>query len=557
MLVEDPDLDIVCSHNIGGLGLLERENATILNAAILRTAKKTIRGFKAAMRRLQLHCPLYLSQNDGTLIDADAAADFPIKTFASGPTNSMTGAAFLAGLDKPQALQIDEKTSPSDEPQHQVLVVDIGGTTTDVCALLPSGFPRQAPNFVELGGVRTAFSMPEVVSIGLGGGSKVHTDEKTGDVTVGPDSVGHYLTEQALVFGGPTLTTSDVVVASGKAELGDASKTAGIAPSTVKTATRAIKQMLEGVIEKMKVSSAPVHVLLVGGGSLLVIEDLDNVAKCEKPIHHDAANAVGAAIAKVAGEVDVIEIMDGRDEKAVLSAACHKAIQAAIRKGADPNDVKVVAIDKLPLQYTTNKAMRLIIKAVGCLATPDAAVTETLFMHQTEDDLKGEKEEEEEEQEEQQEGFKIHVTDAAEPTTKPALKVNLDEYQPDVRDGVWYISEVDLELIATGTGILGTGGGGPSYLELLDGLNILRNRGGAGKMRVISPKSLNDTDLVGFGSWYGAPSVINERIASGNEITNGIDTLKKVLNIEKIDAIVADEMLVAELPPTFRYRVLM
>ncbi|KAF3764075.1 putative hydantoinase/oxoprolinase [Cryphonectria parasitica EP155] len=531
MLAIDPSLRIVCSRDIGPPGYLERENATILNAAILDTAQKTIRSFKMAMRRLQLQCPLYLSQNDGTLIDAEAAAELPIKTFGSGPTNSMTGAAFLAGLGKPRALHVDGETT-SEGPDHQVLVVDIGGTTTDVCALLPSGFPRQAPNFVELGGVRTAFSMPEVVSIGLGGGSKVQVSSETDVVSVGPDSVGHFLTEQALVFGGPTLTSSDIVVASGMAQLGDASKVAHIPASTIEAAQKQMRQMLESVIEKMKMSAAPVHILLVGGGSLLVTEKLSNVAKCEKPVHHDAANAVGAAIAKVAGEVDIIEIMQGKDEKAVIKAACQQAIHAAVQKGADPSDVKVVTIDKIPLQYTANKAMRLVIKAVGALATPEAATVASLpaeFSHVRREET-------------QEEGIKVRVPDAAEPTTKPASEVNLDEYRPQVRDGVWYISEVDLELIATGTGILGTGGGGPSYLELLHGLNILRNKGGAGKMRVVPPTSLKDSDLVGFGSWYGAPSVINERIGSGSEIITGIETVKKILGIGKVDAILADEI---------------
>jgi N-methylhydantoinase A/oxoprolinase/acetone carboxylase beta subunit len=130
------------------------------------------------MRELQLSCPLYLTQNDGTLTGADEAAKLPIKTFASGPTNSMTGAAFLAGLDQPHS---------DTEAGAQVLVVDIGGTTADVCALLPSGFPRQALNFVEVGGVRTAFSMPDVLSVGLGGGSRIGVDGD-GKVTVGPDS---------------------------------------------------------------------------------------------------------------------------------------------------------------------------------------------------------------------------------------------------------------------------------------------------------------------------------------------------------------------------------
>ena len=84
--------------------------------------------------------------------------------------------AFLQGLDLSNKLLAKE----------QVIVVDVGVTTTDVCALLPSGFPRQAANFVEVGGVRTAFSMPEILSIGLGRGSRIKVDATTNKVSVGP-----------------------------------------------------------------------------------------------------------------------------------------------------------------------------------------------------------------------------------------------------------------------------------------------------------------------------------------------------------------------------------
>lgn len=84
------------------------------------------------MWKLELTYSLYLTQNDGTLTGADEAAKLPIKTFASGPTNSMAGAAFLFGLGRKRG---EEKSS-------QVLGVDIGGATTDICALLQSGLPR-------------------------------------------------------------------------------------------------------------------------------------------------------------------------------------------------------------------------------------------------------------------------------------------------------------------------------------------------------------------------------------------------------------------------------
>ena len=119
---ELPGVDIVCSSEVSNIGFLERENAAILNASILKFARKTIRGFRAAMRRLNLHCVLYLTQNDGTLIDAPSAASLPIRTFSSGPTNSMRGAAYLGLSDFSQN---GRKTS--------TIVVDVGGTTTGMC----------------------------------------------------------------------------------------------------------------------------------------------------------------------------------------------------------------------------------------------------------------------------------------------------------------------------------------------------------------------------------------------------------------------------------------
>lgn len=520
MQEEAPELRIVCSHDIGPTGFLERENATTLNAAILRTGHRVKRGFKRAMARLQLTCPLYLSQNDGTLIDADTAAEYPIKTFASGPTNSMTGAAFLAGIDN---------TRPADgETEAQVLVVDIGGTTTDVCALLPSGFPRQAPGFVEVGGVRTAFSMPEVVSIGLGGGSKVQVDESD-QVTVGPGSVGHCIQQEARIFGGQTLTASDVVVALGKAELGDASLVRDVPQAVVENARKTIKKMLESVVEQMKVSAAPVHVLLVGGGALLVTEDLDGVDKCIQPIHQGAANAVGAAIAKVSGDVDIVEILEGRDEKAVIDAARQKAIDIAVHKGASRQHVQIVEVNKMPLQYMHNGAIRIQIRAVGQLAIPDELTPPSSPPAPPSEEL------------DQDEGEKVSVANALESTTSPSLGVDLEAYRPDVRNGVWYVSEVDLELISTGCGVLGTGGGGPTHHEYLKSLHALRTSGD-GKMRIISPKALKDDDTICFGSWYGSPSVINERIAGGTEIADGINAVNKALGNKSFDGMFIDEM---------------
>lgn len=80
-------------------------------------------------------------------------------------------------------------------------------TTTDICALLKTGFPRQSAAFVKVAGVRTNFTIPDVHSIALGGGSLVRTEQD--QTRIGPDSVGSRLTREGVYFGGQTLTVSN------------------------------------------------------------------------------------------------------------------------------------------------------------------------------------------------------------------------------------------------------------------------------------------------------------------------------------------------------------
>jgi N-methylhydantoinase A/oxoprolinase/acetone carboxylase beta subunit len=88
LLEQMPWLDVVCSRDIGNSPFIERENAAILNASILEFGRKTIRSFEEAFRSLNLNCSLYLTQNDGTVLDTKTAARIPIKTFSSGATVS-------------------------------------------------------------------------------------------------------------------------------------------------------------------------------------------------------------------------------------------------------------------------------------------------------------------------------------------------------------------------------------------------------------------------------------------------------------------------------------
>lgn len=113
-----PGYDISCSHAVGRLGFLERENASILNASLRRFARHVIQGFAHAVRKLG-NSKLYITLNDGTLSQADIAADYPIRCFSSGPTNSARGAALLA-----------KSQTQSSKDDREVLVVDVGGYAT-------------------------------------------------------------------------------------------------------------------------------------------------------------------------------------------------------------------------------------------------------------------------------------------------------------------------------------------------------------------------------------------------------------------------------------------
>ena len=94
---EYPEARITCSHNLGRIGLLERENATLLNAALLDLANETADAFRSALDNSGIKAPLFITHNDGTVTSADSARRYPVHSFASGPTNSMRGAAFLSG----------------------------------------------------------------------------------------------------------------------------------------------------------------------------------------------------------------------------------------------------------------------------------------------------------------------------------------------------------------------------------------------------------------------------------------------------------------------------
>lgn len=350
---EVPEVSISLSSAFGRIGLLERENAASMNASLAELARQVVGSFRAALLRLGIKAPLFLSQNDGTLMTSEMAMRHPVMTFASGPTNSMRGAAFLTGL-------------------AEAIVVDIGGTTSDIGSLV-RGFPRESSLAVDIGGVRTNFRTPDILSLGLGGGSLVVADGD-GPPKIGPASVGHRIREASLAFGGDTLTATDIAVAAGWADLGDRARTAHLSPAMVSAAAQAISRMLADGVDRMKVAADEVPLILVGGGALLVKDPPKGVSRLLVPEHSGVANAIGAAIAQVSGEVDQLYEYSDQGREACLASARALANQRAISAGADRASLALVEIEELPLGYLPGNRVRVRAKVVGDLASIEALV---------------------------------------------------------------------------------------------------------------------------------------------------------------------------------------
>jgi N-methylhydantoinase A/oxoprolinase/acetone carboxylase beta subunit len=277
------------------------------------------------------------------MMQAEMAAALPVMSFSSGATNSMRGAAFLSGLT-------------------DAMVIDVGGTTTDI-GQLRRGFPREANSVVEVGGVRTLFRMPDLLSIGLGGGSLVSADA----ISVGPKSVGYRLIEEGLVFGGNTMTATDVAVAAGLAEIGDKRAVADLPRDLVQSALDIVRTKIEDSVDRMKTDARELPLIAVGGGAFLVPDRLVGISQVSHVPHGDCANAVGAAIAQVSGETDQIYRELSREE--AIAAAEAQARERAIVAGAERGTLQTVDVEDIPLAYLPGNALRIRVRVAGEMAS--------------------------------------------------------------------------------------------------------------------------------------------------------------------------------------------
>jgi N-methylhydantoinase A/oxoprolinase/acetone carboxylase beta subunit len=340
---ENPALAITMSHRIGRFGIVERENATLLNAMLQPLAARTIAAYRDAVSTR-----LFISQNDGTVVRSDSASEMPIFTVASGPTNSLRGASILVGA-------------------RDAIVLDVGGTTTDA-GVIHGGYPQPAGLELTVAGVRTNFRMPDLYSVGVGGGSLI--DESSG--AVGPRSVGFRLTSEALVFGGDTLTLTDVAVAAGRLAIGDPARVANLKRNLIERVDNHLRGRLERLLENYERANQHLPVILVGGGAPLVEELLRSLGRTVVcPADAGIANALGAAMAQVGGEADLTFAAAEVTRTEALARAEQEAHRRARDAGAHAGSIVTVELEDAALSYLAADALRVRARAVGDIEEPE------------------------------------------------------------------------------------------------------------------------------------------------------------------------------------------
>lgn len=331
------DFPVTISSEIGGMGFVERENASILNAALKKPMSLAFQNMNTMINELLIEAPLFVTQNDGSIIDLEQAIEKPLLTISSGPTNSFIGGVKLAGVS-------------------EAIIVDIGGTSVDI-GVVQNGYPRRSLGQAMIGGIPLNFKMPDVLSLPIGGGSIVRRNQS--GFTFGPDSIGSRLFTEGSIFGGSMLTLTDVACKASLFSIPTQEL------SKVKLNEKEAKDILYSVLKRiqeairlMQGSRKNLPIIAVGGGAYFLKEIADAI-----PEKSNIANAYGASMAEVSYTVDTVVSLENRDK--ALASITEEAMKGAKTKGACESTLRIVDIQVLPYHYVPNKIGRVVATASG------------------------------------------------------------------------------------------------------------------------------------------------------------------------------------------------
>ncbi len=380
---------VFLSHEISGhLNFPRRIATTYLNAAVYPIHKEFFSAVQQSLENRGFQFPIRILKPDGGTMNFAASIDYPGQTMLSGPAASVMGAISHA------------------DPNSESLVLDIGGTTTDM-AILVNGVPLLDPTGIELAGFKTLIRAMHTRSIGLGGDSLVSITD--GKLMIGPDRQG-----QAMAFGGSHPTPTDALAVLGKLPKGDREAAIrGIEPIakalglTVEAAAHRIfdeasKIILSAANEMIdQINSKPVYtvhellegyqvkpkeILVLGGPALFFADQLKTHTSMKVRVvpNWQVANAIGAAMARTTCEVTLFadtqlgranapeesfsEAIDKRfDDKKAVEMAFSLLKEKAIQMGAIEKNIEMELIENQQFNmvrgfFTTGKNIRIKVQ---------------------------------------------------------------------------------------------------------------------------------------------------------------------------------------------------
>jgi len=309
-LLKEDFAKIFLGHRVSGhLNFPRRIATTYLNAAVYPLHLKFYNAVKETLTARGLASQLHILKADGGTLNLDASMEDPGQTILSGPAASVMGAL------------------PAAPEQGDVLVLDIGGTTTDM-ALLTDGTPLLEPVGIRVGAYRTLIRALKTQSIALGGDSVLAVVD--GRLAIGPHREG-----PAMAFGGKRPTPTDALVVLGALEQGDGGRAAqgmtDVAAALDLDLTAAARLVVEQMCRVIfstaqamvnKVNQRPVYtvhelkegvriqpgaILVLGGPAPCFAASLAEVSGLEVRTvpRWQVANAIGAALARTTCDVTV------------------------------------------------------------------------------------------------------------------------------------------------------------------------------------------------------------------------------------------------------------
>ncbi len=364
-----PQWQIELGAKIGSqLNFPRRIVTTYLTCATREPYQSFIESIRQTLNSREIHAEIFILKADGGTTPLQRSGEFPVETIFSGPAASTLGVQALIG------------------PDETAVVVDIGGTTTDL-ALILSGQPLLSSKGARVMGQLTQVRTLAVKSVAIGGDSVLDLRER--EINIHNQRKG-----PAYCLEGPVPTPTDALRALGLIELGDKKKAIKAmellgrdlnitAEQTAEQVINKVVDSITGEIKKMfleweqepayrvweilhRHTLKPTMVAGVGGGaagfSPLIAKNLG----CRSAMLHHAsvANAIGAALAKPTLQVNLRadteqgyyiiqeeghqeKISDRKfNEKRALELAKNSLLKRALQYGLKPAAEEIEIINR-------------------------------------------------------------------------------------------------------------------------------------------------------------------------------------------------------------------